>query len=115
MIDDVKTVAEAHHAPIVIHDAGGFARAAGAGPRAVVLKPAHHVIKRQAIVGVNLIELTQRDVVNSFPRFATIVTDTDAAILAMPHPFRVLRIDPESVKVDVAATRDRTKCLASVN
>ena len=106
MIDDVKAVAEADHAPIVVHDAGGLARAAGTGPRTVVLKSAHHVIEGQAIVGVNLIELAQRDVVNSFPRFAAVVRDADAAVLAVPHSFRVFRIDPERVKVDVTAARD---------
>ena len=59
MIDDVKTIAETDHAPIVVHDAGGFARAARPGPRAVVLKSAHHVIEGQAIVRVNLVELAQ--------------------------------------------------------
>jgi hypothetical protein len=74
-------------------------------------KSAHHVIKRAAIVGVNLVELAQRNVVDRFPRFAAVVSDRDAAVLSVPHSFRVLRIEPERVKVDVRAAGDRTKRL----
>ena len=105
MIDDVKAVAETDHAPVVIHDPGGLARAAWAGPGAVVLQSTHHVIKRQTIVGMNLIELPERNVVDSFPRFAAIVSDADAAVLTVPHSFWVLRIDPERVDSRYASGR----------
>src|SRR5690242_1119397 len=82
------------------------------GPRAVVLQATHHVIERHAIVGMNLVELADRDVVNGFPRLAAIVTDRNAAVLSLPHPFRILRIEPERVKVDVSAAGDRAKSLS---
>src|SRR5215203_5911180 len=64
---------------------------------------------------MNLVKLAQRHVINSFPRFAAVVSDTDTAVLPMPHSFWIFRIDPECVEVDMAAAGDRTKSLASVN
>ena len=115
MIDDVEAVAKTDHAPIVVHDSGRFARAAWPGPRTVVLQSTHHVIERLTVVRMNLIKLAERNVVNGFPRFAAVVSDSDAAILPVPHSFRVLRIEPERVEVDVRAAGDRAKRLAAID
>src|SRR5215208_2668186 len=106
MINDVEAIAEADHAPVVVHDAGRLARAARPRPGAIVLQTTHHVIKGKSIIGMNLIELAQRNVVNSFPRLAAVITDSDPAVLTVPHPFRVLWIEPQRVEVDVCAAGD---------
>src|SRR5258705_4791573 len=114
-VEDVKAVAEAYHPPIVVHDAGRLASSAGPGPGAVVLQPAHHVIKRQTVVGVNLVKLAQRHVVNRFPGFAAVVADGNAAVLSYPDAFRVLRVLPKGVIVDVDFSSDRFERLAAVD
>src|SRR5215212_4154285 len=115
MVDDIEAIAEADHAPVVIHDAGRLARAARPRPCAIVLQATHHVVEGKSIVRMNLIELAQWNVVNSFPRFAAVVTDGNSTVLPVPHPFRVLWIEPQRVEVDVCAASDGTKGLASVN
>src|SRR5829696_3054066 len=106
MVDDVEAIAEADHAPVVVHDAGRLARAARPRPGAIVLQTTHHIIKGKSIIGMNLIELAQRNVVNSFPRLTAVVTDSNSTVLPVPHPFRVLWIEPQRVEVDVCAPSD---------
>src|SRR6059036_52061 len=115
MVDDVKAVAKTDHAPIIVHNACRLARAAGAGPGAVILEPAHHVVKWEAIVCVRLIKLPGRDVVDGFPALAAVVRDGKTSVLPVPHAFRILWIEPERVIVDVRASRDRAKGLAAIH
>ena len=115
MIDDVEAVSKTNHPPIVVHDSGGFACTARTSPGAIVLQPTHHVIEGKSVVSVNLIKLPGGNVIDTFPRVASIVRDRDTSILTIPHSLGISGIDPECVVVDVCAVGNRTKCFAAID
>src|SRR5215208_7146702 len=106
MIEHVEAVAETYHPPVVVLDADGLARAARPRPGAVVLQPAHHVVEGLTVVGVYLVELPPRDVVDVLPALAAVVGHGGAPVLTGPEAARLLLVDPERVEVDVLAPRD---------
>ena len=95
----IETVAAANDAPVGICNALRVARAAGAGPGGVVLLAAGQVIERLPPIGMNLVILTERNVVVIAPPRALIERTRHAAISAEPEVGGVCRINPEGVHV----------------
>ena len=102
MIQYKEAVSEIHHAPVIIQNSGRLTSPAWPGPSSIVLQTAVKIVKRLAIVGAHLIELPDRNIVDVLPMLAAIVRHCDAAILTLPHPIRIFRVDPKRVIVDVS-------------
>src|SRR5947208_11138040 len=100
VVDNVAAVAAADHRKLVVQDSTG-ARAAGAGPGAVVLQSTLDPIKQPAVVGVNLIELPDRKVGHEFPVLGTVIRNRDAAVLANPDSIGIFGIHPHGVVIAV--------------
>ena len=73
--------------------------------RAVILQSAEQIIEWLPVVGHDLIELAQRDVVHKLPCFGAIVRHRQAAVFTDPYARRILRIHPHGVIIAVRLTR----------
>src|SRR4030095_1565549 len=96
-----KTVAIPDILPTTIGNAARIRRITN--PGTVVLESAINVI-RSVHVNTDVVELRYREVVAFPPAIAAIVRIPDAAIITSNHMVRVVRIDPDVVKVTMRST-----------
>src|SRR5216684_1210974 len=114
MIDDVKPVAAADVAPLVVQNSTG-ASPAGPAPGAIVLQPSLYVIKRRTVIGVNLIKLPDRNVKDCFPVLGAVVRNRETAILSNPNAVRIFRIHPHRMIVAVDSSCDASPISTTVD
>jgi hypothetical protein len=77
-----KAVAALRDEPIGVRDAGGAARARGAAETEVVLRAAVDVIEGQGVVGRDIIELRDRQILFEVPGGRAVVRFVEAAVRA---------------------------------
>src|SRR5882672_1605173 len=91
--------------------------AAGVGgiahPRAVILKPAKHMV-RVLPIDAHVIELRDREIVAFPPSVAAVVGIPNATIVSGDQMIGVLRVDPDVVKITVRASDDTAETLAAI-
>src|SRR5258708_32533294 len=114
MINDVKPVAAADVAPLVVQNSTG-ACPAGPAPGAIVLQASLYVIKRRAVIGVNLVKLPDRDVEDRFPVLGAIVRDRQPAVLSNPNAARLFPFPPHPVVHAVVSAISCSPVLALVD
>src|SRR5260370_10901607 len=89
-VQNVESIAAADVPPIVIR-ASTRTEPAGSAPGSVVLQAALHVVKRPAIVGVDLVELPDRNVEDRLPGLAAIIEHRQPSVPSEPHTITIFR------------------------
>src|SRR5690606_9627074 len=95
-----EAVAPGEDEPILVPDAPGVQRGAGAAPGVVVLQAAVDIVWLLKIVS-DLVDLGRVDALNGIPRFAAVPGDVDPPVVALNQVKRVGRVDPEGMVVGV--------------
>ena len=107
MIDHFETIPKTDHPPIVVQNSVRLPGTTRSRPAAVILHSAHDPVEGLAEVRVNVIRLSDRQVVDILPRASLVVRDRDPTIVANPDPFWMEWIDPHGVIIDVDFGCDR--------
>ena len=97
-----ETVAAADRKPVLVDRPPAAARAVRPAPASVVLQTAVDIVIRARIDG-DMVELTDRHLVELVPLFHPVVSDIDPAVGTEDDVFAVARIDPHRVVIGVHA------------
>ena len=97
----LKAVTAGGHEPVGVGDAVLGPRPRRAAEGEVVLRAAIHVIERQRVVDVELVELSDRQIGEELVALAAVEALVQPAVAADEQVIAVVRIDPDDVIVDV--------------
>ena len=108
-------IATEHDVPVGIRNAMNDGRSRGRAERIVVLGTAAHIVEGLRVVRLNAVELRDREISHVSPCRTAVPAFVNAAVAADIEVFRVFRIDPQCMIVDVTPLQgQRCKRLAAV-
>ena len=84
-------------------------------PAAVILQSAHDMVGN-AVIGVDVVELSERQLFIKLPGSAPVMGNGQTSVIAIEDKIRVDGVDPESmmVRVDATVGNDGLKCPAAI-